>query len=80
MQFYFNIDNIELTFTEDAIVAIAEQALGLKSGARGLKSILENILEPYMFNIESIKTKYKGIEVTKDTVVNKSLANYHKID
>ena len=79
MQFYFNIDNIELTFTEDAIVAIAEQALGLKSGARGLKSILENILEPYMFNIESIKTKYKGIEVTKDTVVNKSLANYHKI-
>jgi len=78
MQFYFEIDNITLSFTDDAVLAIAERALEMKTGARGLKSILEQILEPYLFNIESIKSKYRGIEITRDTVVNQAEANYQK--
>lgn len=79
MQFYFDIDNLELKFTDDAIIAIAEEAMEMKSGARGLKSILEKILEPLLFNIESIKEKFKRIEITKDTVLFKSPAILHKI-
>lgn len=78
MQFYFNIDNIELTFTEQAVKIIAEQALAMKTGARALKSILETILEPYLFDIELIKKDYKAIEITAETVLNGSPAVFHK--
>jgi ATP-dependent Clp protease ATP-binding subunit ClpX len=78
MQFYFKIDNVELVFTDDAVKEIAQQALAMKSGARGLKSILENLLKPYMFNIEAIKAEYNRIEITQDTVLSGTLANYQK--
>ena len=65
-------------FTDDAVQEIAQQALAMKSGARGLKSILENLLKPYMFNIEAIKAKFNQIEITKDTVLSGTLANYQK--
>jgi ATP-dependent Clp protease ATP-binding subunit ClpX len=69
MQFYFDIDNIELKFTDTAIVAIAEQALEMQSGARALKGILENVLQPYLFNIESIKKSgEKTIEITEEII------------
>lgn len=69
MQFYFDIDNIELSFTDDAILAIAEQALSMSSGARALKGILEGILQPYLFDIENIKkTGQKQVVITKDVV------------
>lgn len=69
MQFYFDIDNIELKFTDSAIVAIAEQALEMQSGARALKGILENVLQPYLFNIESIKKSgEKTIEITEEII------------
>jgi ATP-dependent Clp protease ATP-binding subunit ClpX len=69
MQFYFEIDNIELSFTDDAIVAIAEHALEMQSGARGLKGILENVLQPFLFNIETIKkNEQKILKITKDII------------
>ncbi len=72
MQFYFDIDNVELKFTDGAILAIAEQALKLKSGARALKSILETIIQPYLFNIESIKkSNSKTVEITEQVVREK---------
>ena len=77
MQFYFEIDNIKLTFTNEAVIAVAEKAIEMKSGARGLKSILEKVLEPYLYDIESIKAKYTGIEITRDTVVDQTTAIYH---
>ena len=55
MQFYFEVDGIALTFTDDAIDYIAEQAIKLNVGARGLKNILERILNPYMFGISALK-------------------------
>lgn len=78
MQFYFKIDNINLVFTDGAINEIAKQALAMKSGARGLKSILENLLKPYMFNIEAIKSEFNQIKITQDTVLYGTLANYQK--
>jgi ATP-dependent Clp protease ATP-binding subunit ClpX len=49
----FNFENIELIFREDALVAIAEEAIERKTGARGLKAILEEILLDTMFRIPS---------------------------
>jgi ATP-dependent Clp protease ATP-binding subunit ClpX len=73
MQFYFDIDNIELTFTDGAVLAVAERALAMSSGARALKGILESVLRPYLFDIESIKKSgQKTLEITEE-IVRKSL-------
>lgn len=49
----FNMDNCKLTFTEDALVAIAKRAVTRKTGARGLRAILEGILLDTMFELPS---------------------------
>ena len=72
MQFYFDIDGIDLHFTDPALECIAEQALRRGSGARGLKSILETVLQSYLFNIESIKKSgQKTLEITEQIVQEK---------
>ena len=69
MQFYFEIDDIELSIDDDAIVTIAEHALEMQSGARGLKGILENVLQPFLFDIEAIKKNgQKSLVITKDII------------
>lgn len=49
----FSIDEVELEFDQDAITAIVEQAQARGTGARGLRSILENVLNPIMFDLPS---------------------------
>jgi ATP-dependent Clp protease ATP-binding subunit ClpX len=72
MQFYFEIDNIDLSFDDSAIVAIAEHALEMQSGARGIRSILECILQSFLFDIEDIKKKGQTtLVITKDIVWQK---------
>ncbi|OZB17543.1 MAG: ATP-dependent protease ATP-binding subunit ClpX [Rhodobacterales bacterium 34-62-10] len=47
----FELENVKLTFTEDALTAIAKRAIQRKTGARGLRSILEDILLNTMFDL-----------------------------
>ena len=61
------LENVELVFEEDAIEAIAEKAMARKTGARGLRSIVENILIDLMYDIPSIEGD-KRVIVTKDVV------------
>ncbi len=49
----FDFDDVDLTFEEDAIEAIAEKALERKVGARGLRSIMENVMMDVMYRIPS---------------------------
>ena len=49
----FEIDNVELTFEEEALHAIADKALERKTGARGLRSIIEEALTDVMYEIPS---------------------------
>jgi len=49
----FQIDGVELEFTDDAIAAIADQALLRGTGARGLRAIMEEVLQQVMFEIPS---------------------------
>ncbi|MEX1036759.1 MAG: ATP-dependent Clp protease ATP-binding subunit ClpX [Sneathiella sp.] len=51
----FDMENINLTFTEDALVAIAKKAIVRKTGARGLRSIMENILLDSMYDLPSLE-------------------------
>ena len=50
----FEIEGAKLTFTEDALSAIARRAIERKTGARGLRSILEDILLDTMFDLPSL--------------------------
>jgi ATP-dependent Clp protease ATP-binding subunit ClpX len=48
-----SLDGVELTFTDDALEAIAKEAMGRKTGARGLRTIIEEILLDVMYEIPS---------------------------
>ena len=49
----FDMDNVELTFEDDAVEAIADKAFERKTGARGLRSIMESVLMDIMYRIPS---------------------------
>ncbi|MBR3401230.1 MAG: ATP-dependent Clp protease ATP-binding subunit ClpX [Parasporobacterium sp.] len=63
----FDLDHVELRFDEDAVEAIANKAYDRKIGARGLRSILENIMMDIMFEIPS-DSSIKEFCVTKEMV------------
>ena len=67
----FSIDDVKLEFTEDAITAIADMAITQKTGARGLRSIVEKLLLDSMFDAPSIKGS-KEIIITDDIVNQKA--------
>ena len=68
----FNMDNVELEFTDDALNAIAELTLEKKTGARGLRGIMENVLMNIMYETPSDHTISKVI-ITKDCVTDNAL-------
>ena len=49
----FELENVELKFTDEALLSVAEDALGRKSGARGLRAILESVMLDIMYDIPS---------------------------
>ncbi len=68
----FEFENVKLKFTDDAIVAVATQALERKMGARGLKIILEDLMLDVMYQLPSQK-KVKEFLVTREMVENKDI-------
>ncbi len=65
----FKIDGIELEFEEDALLYVVEKALEFKLGARGLRSICENIMNDAMFHSPS--QQIKKLLITKEYAENK---------
>ncbi|MGN0602469.1 MAG: ATP-dependent Clp protease ATP-binding subunit ClpX [Oscillospiraceae bacterium] len=65
----FEMDNIDLEIEEDALKAIAQKAIEKDTGARGLRSIIEKILIPVMFEAPS-DSDITGITITKQCVEN----------
>ncbi len=65
-----SFDNVRLKFTESALSAIAKKAIKRKSGARGLRSILEEIMLDVMYEIPS-QSGIKECMITEDTIVNR---------
>ena len=65
----FEMDNVTLEFEKDALLELANLAIIRKTGARGLRSILEDIMLDIMFDLP--KYKSKKIVITKDVVLKK---------
>ena len=67
----FDMDDVRLSFDEDAVSAIAEKAFERKTGARGLRSIMEGVMMDTMYKIPSDDTIEQCV-ITKDAVDGKS--------
>ena len=66
-QRFFSFDGIELVFAEDSLTSVAEKALERETGARGLRSIIEEILLEVQFELPSRRDVKKCV-VTKETI------------
>jgi ATP-dependent Clp protease ATP-binding subunit ClpX len=66
-QRFFNYDSIDLVFTEDALWEISDKALERETGARGLRSIIEDALLDVMFELPSRSDVSKCV-ITKETI------------
>ena len=64
------LDNVELEFEKDALDAIVDKAIERNTGARGLRSIVEDIMRDIMFDIPT-NPKIEKCTITKETVINK---------
>lgn len=73
----FQMEDVELEFEEDALNAIVERARERKTGARGLRSILEDAMLDVMFTIPSMKNVKRCI-VTRETIEKKAPPVYEK--
>lgn len=65
----FELDNVKLEFEKDALKEIAKLAIERKTGARGLRSILEDIMLDIMYDLPEYENK--TVTITKDVVTNK---------
>jgi ATP-dependent Clp protease ATP-binding subunit ClpX len=63
----FEMENVQLRFTEGALLAVAKQAIERKAGARGLRAILESIMLEVMYEVPS-EPDIKEVIVSEDTV------------
>ena len=76
-QYLFNLDNVKLDVTKDAVEAIAQRTQVLKTGARGLHTELERTLMPHMYNVQNYRQQgIKSVtidssQVNKPTILTK---------
>ncbi|AXA34241.1 ATP-dependent Clp protease ATP-binding subunit ClpX [Francisella adeliensis] len=69
----FKFDDIEIEFTDEALVEVAKKAIAKKTGARGLRSILENVLLELMFHVPS------NAEVAKIIVTGEAISDEEEL-
>ncbi len=67
----FDMEDVKLTFQDDALIAIARKAIERKTGARGLRSIMEGILLDTMFDLPSMDS-VEEIVINRDVVEGKA--------
>ncbi len=63
------LDDVDLNFTEDAVEAIAELAISRKTGARGLRAIVESVMIDIMYDLPSMKGS-KEVVISKEVIKN----------
>ena len=67
-QTMFEMDGVKLNFEPEALIKVAETALERKTGARGLRGVLENVMTDIMFSIPSDKT-VSSVTITPEVVM-----------
>ena len=79
-QFYFLADGIALEFEDAAVLAIAQQALDLGIGARGLKTVIDDVMMPIMYTIPDLKKQdIKELTITEGMITNNKAKETHAI-
>ena len=73
----FDLDKVKLSFEDDAVEMIAKKAIEHKTGARGLRTIIENLLLDVMYEIPS-RDEIKEVIVTKESIDDHSKLKYVK--
>ena len=71
----FEMDGVELTFEDDALMAIASRAIERNTGARGLRSIMEEVMMPLMYEIPS-REDIAELIITPQAVLEKAKPKY----
>lgn len=71
-QKFFEMDNVELEFTEDALIAIAKKAIDRNTGARGLRAVVEEAILDLMYDLPSQTDVEKCIIDAKVITENKA--------
>ena len=69
-QKYFDLEKVRLKFTDDAVAAIAKEALKRGTGARGLRAILEEVMLEIMYDLPSIQGLKECI-ITREVILNR---------
>ena len=72
------MDNVELDFTEKALEAIAKKAIERKTGARGLRSIIEDVMTEIMFEVPS-NERITKVVITEPTINDKEKPETHML-
>ena len=73
-QYLFNLDDVKLDVTQDAVKAIAKRTQTLKTGARGLHTELERALMPHMYNVQNYRQQgIKSVIIDKNQVVKPTI-------
>ena len=73
----FKMDDIDLEFDNDAIVAIAQKSIALKTGARGLRSVLESVMQSCMYespsrgNVDKVRITKQSVEGAKQPKISR---------
>ena len=67
-----DLEGVSLTFTDEALVAVAKEAARRKTGARGLRSILEESMLDIMYDIPS-QEQVKEVVVSEDVILKKNV-------
>ena len=67
----FELENVKLTFKKDAVTSLAREAIKRKTGARGLRSIIENSMLDIMYEIPS-DPDISEVEISKETILHKT--------
>ncbi len=68
----FSLENVDLSFDQDAVEEIADIAIKRETGARGLRSVIEKLMTDLMFEIPS-RTDLKEIRITREMVTQKEI-------
>merc|ERR1719400_2936542 len=74
-QMLFGMDKVELKFTQEALAEISKLAISRKTGARGLRGIIEKLLSDVMFEIPG--SNVESVEVTKEAVTGMSAPTFY---
>merc|ERR1712156_565037 len=75
-QMLFGMDKVELSFTQEALKMIAKSAIKKKTGARGLRAIMEKLLLDCMYEVP--ESDITCVEITEDVILGKCPPIYHR--